>query len=68
MRAVQITRHGGREVLEVADVPFPEPSADELLVNVAAAGVNYRDVYEREGRYGGDLPAIIGVEGAGSVV
>ncbi|HET8653623.1 MAG TPA: zinc-binding dehydrogenase, partial [Gaiellaceae bacterium] len=52
----------------MADVPFPEPSADELLVNVAAAGVNYRDVYEREGRYGGDLPAIIGVEGAGSVV
>ena len=49
-------------------MPSPEPAADELLVNVAAAGVNYRDVYEREGFYGGDLPAIIGVEGAGSVV
>ena len=53
MRAVRISEHGGPDVLEVVDV--------------AAIGVNYRDVYEREGSYGGDLPAIIGVEGAGSV-
>lgn len=38
-----------------------------MLVDAAAIGVNYRDVYEREGAYGGDLPAIIGAEGAGSV-
>jgi NADPH:quinone reductase len=67
MRAVRITTHGGPEVLEVVDVPPPEPEPGELLVDVAAVGVNYRDVYEREGAYGGDLPAIIGVEGAGSV-
>ena len=67
MRAVQITRHGGPEVVEVADVDPPEPGPGQLLVDVAAAGINFRDVYEREGRYGGDLPAIIGVEGAGSV-
>jgi NADPH2:quinone reductase len=67
MRAVQISRHGGPEVLEVMDVDPPEPGPGQLLVDAAAAGVNYRDVYEREGRYGGDLPAIIGVEGAGSV-
>ena len=67
MRAVQITRHGGPEVVEFADVDPPEPGPGQLLVDVAAAGVNFRDVYEREGRYGGDLPAIIGVEGAGLV-
>jgi NADPH:quinone reductase len=68
MRAVLIRRHGGPEVLEVAEVPPPELRPGQLLVDVAAAGVNYRDLYEREGSYGGDLPAIIGVEGAGSVV
>jgi NADPH2:quinone reductase len=68
MRAVQIHRHGGPEVMEVADVPTPEPGTGQVLVEVAAVGVNYRDVYEREGSYGGDLPAIVGVEGAGTVV
>jgi NADPH2:quinone reductase len=68
MRAVQIRAHGGPEVLEVVDVPRPEPGPGRLLVDVAAVGVNYRDVYEREGSYGGDLPAIIGVEGTGTVV
>jgi NADPH:quinone reductase len=67
MRAVLISRHGGPDVLEVVDVPPPEPGPGPLLVKVAAAGVNYRDLYERRGAYGGDLPAIIGVEGAGSV-
>ena len=60
MRAVRITEHGGPDVLEVVDVPPPEPGPEQLLVDVAAAGVNYRDVYEREGGYGGDLPAIVG--------
>jgi NADPH2:quinone reductase len=68
MRAVRITTHGGPDVLEVVDVPPPKPGPGQLLVDVAAVGVNYRDVYEREGAYGGDLPAIIGAEGAGSVV
>jgi NADPH:quinone reductase len=67
MRAVRISEHGGPDVLEVVDVAAPEPGTGQLLVDVAAIGVNYRDVYEREGSYGGDLPAIIGVEGAGSV-
>ena len=68
MRAVQISRHGGPEVLEVVEVRAPEPGPDQLLVDVGAIGVNYRDVYEREGVYGGDLPAVIGAEGAGTVV
>jgi NADPH:quinone reductase len=67
MRAVRISEHGGPDVLELVDVGAPEPRPGQLLVDVAAVGVNYRDVYEREGSYGGDLPAIVGVEGAGSV-
>jgi NADPH:quinone reductase len=68
MQAVQISRHGGPEVLEVVDTSSPRAGPGQLLVDVAAVGVNYRDVYEREGSYGGDLPAIIGVEGTGTVV
>lgn len=68
MRAVQIEKHGGPEVLELVEVPSPEPSEGQFLVDVAAIGVNYRDVYERKGAYGGALPAVIGAEGAGQVV
>lgn len=67
MRAVVVTRLGGPEVLEVRDEPPPVPGASELLVDVEAAGVNYRDVYERQGRYGNSPPFVAGVEGAGSV-
>jgi NADPH2:quinone reductase len=67
MRAVLIRRYGGPDVLEVVDVPAPEAGPGQFVVDVAAVGVNYRDVYEREGAYGGDLPAIVGVEGAGTV-
>jgi NADPH2:quinone reductase len=70
MRAVLIRSHGGTEVLEVVDVPPPEPESvsGQLLVDVTAVGVNFRDVYEREGAYSGELPAVIGAEGAGAVV
>src|SRR5437868_5438875 len=68
MRAVVYERHGGPEVLEAREVPDPEPDEGEVLVDVEAIGVNYRDVYEREGRgYRVEPPAIIGVEGAGRV-
>jgi NADPH:quinone reductase len=68
MRAVVVTRFGGPEVLELREEPEPETEADDLLVEPEAIGVNYRDVYEREGRYGGEAPLINGVEGAGRVV
>ena len=55
-------------MLELQQVPDPTPGDGQVLVNVEAAGVNFRDVYEREGRgYGSTPPAIIGVEGAGTV-
>ena len=69
MRAVVVTQNGGPEVLEVRDEPGPEPGPGDLLVEVEAAGVNYRDIYEREGGgpYGGNPPFVAGVEGAGTV-
>jgi NADPH2:quinone reductase len=67
MRAVVVTESGGPEVLELQDVPAPDPGAEQLLVDVEAAGVNYRDIYEREGSYGGSPPFVAGVEGAGTV-
>jgi NADPH:quinone reductase len=69
MRAVTIERHGGPGVLVLQDRPDPEPAEGQMLVDVHAVGVNYRDVYEREGRvgYGGELPRVVGVEGSGTV-
>jgi NADPH:quinone reductase len=67
VRAIVVTRHGGAEVLELQDRPAPEPGAGQLLVDVEAVGVNYRDVYEREGGYAGEAPLVCGIEGAGRV-
>src|SRR6185312_5812460 len=65
MRAVYFERNGGPEVLACQDRPAPE---GEVLVDVEAIGINYRDVYERQGGgYGSPPPAIIGVEGAGKI-
>jgi NADPH2:quinone reductase len=65
MRAIVFEQNGGPEVLECKDVPAPE---GEVLVDVEAIGINYRDVYERKGGgYGSAPPAIIGVEGAGKI-
>jgi len=69
MHAVVYERHGGPEVLEYTEVPDPSPASGQVLVDVEVAGVNFRDVYEREGReYVMQLPAIVGVEGAGTIV
>jgi NADPH2:quinone reductase len=67
VRAVVVSRFGGPEVLELRDEPAPRPGPNDLLVDVEAAGVNFRDVYERTGAYGGTPPFIAGVEGAGRV-
>jgi NADPH:quinone reductase len=68
MRAIVFERNGGPEVLECQDVPAPTPGDGEVLVDVEAIGINYRDVYERQGGgYGSEPPAIIGVEGAGKI-
>lgn len=68
MDAILLETHGGPEVLRVAQVPDPTPGPDEVLVEVAAAGVNFIDTYQRSGQYDIDLPGGLGLEGAGEVV
>jgi NADPH:quinone reductase len=69
MRAAVVTGFGGPEVLRVEEVSEPTPSAGELLVDVAVAGVNFMDVYGRLGRppYRREVPFVLGAEGAGTV-
>lgn len=66
-KAIIVSATGGPEVLDYADSPALEPQADELLVDVAAAGVNYIDTYHRSGAYPMELPFTVGLEGAGTV-
>lgn len=67
MRAVQIREFGGPEVLEVVDLPVPEPAANEVLVRVTAAGVNFADTHQRGNEYVAKqtLPMVPGAEVAG---
>jgi len=67
MKAIQIKQTGGPEVMELADLPVPQPKANEAVVRIAAAGVNFIDVYNREGRYKAPLPLVLGQEAAGVV-
>lgn len=70
MKAIQIQRFGGPEVLELAEVPIPQPGPDQVLIRVAAAGVNFAETLMREDRYVASyaLPAIPGSEVAGTIV
>ncbi len=66
--ALVATRTGGVDVLEVRDEPVGEPGPGELLVSVAAVGVNFIDVYQREGVYTVPTPFVLANEAAGEVV
>ncbi|RTZ42405.1 NAD(P)H-quinone oxidoreductase [Candidimonas sp. SYP-B2681] len=70
MKAVEISKPGGPEVLVLVDRPLPEPKAGEVLIKVSAAGINRPDVFQRKGNYApppgaSDLP---GLEVAGEIV
>lgn len=67
MRAIQIQKTGGPEVLEIAELPVPTPASGQVLVKIEACGVNFIDTYLREGRYPAMLPFIPGQEAAGVV-
>ncbi len=67
MHAIQIQLHGGPEVLTPAVLPVPTPKPNEAVVALKAIGVNYIDVYFREGRYPTALPFVPGQEAAGLV-
>ena len=67
MKAIQAKQTGGPEVLQFVDLPIPQPKPNEAVVKISASGVNFIDVYEREGRYKVPLPFVLGQEGAGAV-
>lgn len=66
--AIQILRNGGPEVLQIVDFDPGDPGPGEIRIAQHAIGLNYIDTYMRSGLYPGELPAILGVEGAGVVV
>jgi NADPH:quinone reductase len=68
MRAIQISEFGGPEVLELVDLPVPEPGEGEVLIKVARAGMNFADTHQRENTYlaKAELPMIPGAEVAGT--
>lgn len=69
MKAIQMKRYGGPEVLELVDLPIPIPTEKEVLIEIKAIGVNYADIARREGQYviPTPLPFVPGAEVAGVV-
>jgi NADPH2:quinone reductase len=69
MKAVVLEKVGGLEVLKVSEVPTPQPGANEVLVRIHCAGVNYADILARQGLYNwaNKLPYILGLESSGTV-
>jgi NADPH2:quinone reductase len=67
MKAIQVKQPGGPEAMELVDLPVPQPKANEAVVKLSASGVNFIDVYFREGRYKAVPPFVLGQEGAGVV-
>src|SRR5712671_412746 len=67
MKAIQVSQTGGPQVMQLVDLPIPDPKPNEAVVEIKAAGVNFIDVYFREGRYPAPLPFVNGQEAAGVV-
>jgi NADPH2:quinone reductase len=67
MKAIQIKSTGGADVLQLAELSAPKPKPHEAIVKITASGVNFIDIYQREGRYPVPLPFVPGQEAAGIV-
>jgi NADPH2:quinone reductase len=67
MRAIRLHATGGPDVLQLEEVPTPAPGPGEILVRHAAVGLNFIDIYQRDGLYPIPLPATLGLEAAGVV-
>ena len=67
MKAVEISKNGGPEVLEIKDIYLDKPGNDEVTIEHKAIGLNYIDTYHRSGLYPLKLPTSIGAEGAGII-
>jgi NADPH2:quinone reductase len=68
MQAIQILQPGGPEALTLQELPTPTPAPGQALVRIEASGINFIDVYHREGRYPAPLPYTLGQEAAGIIV
>src|SRR5271166_2511286 len=67
MKAIQIQATGGPEVLQLAELPIPEPGPGQVLIRVEAVGVNFVEIYFRKGVYKATMPLTPGSEAAGTV-
>ena len=67
MKAVEINKTGGPEVLEVKDISLDKPGPDQVTIEQKAIGLNYIDTYHRSGLYPLKLPIGLGLEGAGVI-
>ncbi len=67
MKAIQINENGNASVLQMKNLPTPQPGKGEVLVRLKAAGLNFIDIYMRRGHYRTTLPYIPGLEGSGIV-
>jgi NADPH:quinone reductase len=67
MKVIRIHQPGGPDALKLDEAPEPKPGAGEALVKIDAAGLNYIDVYLREGIYKAPLPLALGLEASGTV-
>ena len=67
-KAIQISKNGGPEVLELKDITLDKPKKDEVTIEHKAIGLNYIDTYHRSGLYPLELPSGIGIEGAGTIL
>ena len=67
MKAIRVNKNGASDVMQLEEVPTPKPGEGQLLVKLAAAGLNYIDTYQRSGLYKLPLPFTPGNEGAGVV-
>jgi NADPH2:quinone reductase len=68
MRAVRVHEHGDSSALVVEDIPRPDPGPGEVLIQVEAAGLNFIEIYQREGLYPMQRPYVVGTEAGGRVV
>jgi NADPH:quinone reductase len=67
MKAIQVKQPGGPEAMQLVELPVPQPKGNEAVIKLAASGVNFIDVYIREGRYPTATPFVLGQEGSGVV-
>jgi len=68
MQAIQILQPGGPEALQLVELPTPSPGPGQALIRIEASGINFIDIYLREGRYPAPLPYTLGQEASGIII